>query len=96
MLILPAPLFLFLAHALLLMLTSILYGRYGGAIPYPVYWVLAPLVVSAVLVALYQVATAIMPRMFASMIGAGGKTGPSAAQAQSRGAGIAPTAALKI
>ncbi|MEW7849709.1 acyltransferase [Massilia aurea] len=88
--------FLFLAHAPLLMLSWILYNRYGSAIPYPVYWVLAPLVVSAVLVALYQVASAIMPRVFASMIGAGGKARPSGAQAQPRGAGIVPTAALKI
>jgi len=87
--------FLFLAHAPLLMLSWILYGRYGSAIPYPVYWVLAPLVVSAMLVALYEVATAIMPRMFASTIGAGAKARQSTAQAQSRGAGTVPTAAMK-
>lgn len=62
--------FLFLAHSPLVLVTWVLYSRYGSAIPYPVYWVLAPLWVSAVLVAVYRIAATTMPRLFPSMIGA--------------------------
>lgn len=65
--------FLFLAHSPLVLLTWLLYNRFGTAIPYPVYWVVAPLWVSAVLVAVYRVAAASSPRLFASVIGAGTK-----------------------
>ncbi|MBD8629003.1 acyltransferase [Oxalobacteraceae sp. CFBP 8753] len=64
--------FMFLAHAPVLMVTSVLYKRFGEMLPYPVYWVLAPLVVTAILVATYQVAMACMPRLFPTLIGASG------------------------
>ena len=64
--------FMFLAHAPVLMVTSVLYKRFGETLPYPVYWVLAPLVVTAILVATYQVAMACMPRLFSTLIGASG------------------------
>lgn len=66
--------FLFLAHAPVLLMTWVLYGRYGSAIPYPVYWVLAPLCVGAVLIALYKLAMATMPRVFRVMIGASARS----------------------
>jgi succinoglycan biosynthesis protein ExoH len=71
--------FLFLAHAPLVLLTWVIYSRYGSAIPYPVYWVLAPLWVSVVLVAVYRVAAVLMPRVFAAMIGASKKPTPALA-----------------
>ena len=83
--------FLFLGHAPILMLTWILYGRYGRAIPYPVYWVLAPFVVSAILLAVYQVAIATIPHIFKAMIGAGSK--PAAARDQQRRGSLAQPAA---
>ena len=67
--------FMFLAHAPLVMVTGVLYGRYGSAIPYPVYWVLAPLWVTAVLVAVYRVAATAIPNLFSFMIGARSTTG---------------------
>lgn len=66
--------FLFLAHAPVLMLTWIFYKRFGGALPYPVYWVLAPVMVTIVLVAVYRLAWASMPRVFAFLIGASSKS----------------------
>lgn len=63
--------FMFLAHAPILMMTSVLYKRYGGALPYPVYWFLAPLLVTALLIVIYHLAYAAMPRVFAVLIGAG-------------------------
>jgi succinoglycan biosynthesis protein ExoH len=58
------------------------YGRYGSAIPYPVYWVLAPIAVSALLIAVYQVAMATMPRVFEVMIGGGARARTSVSGAQ--------------
>jgi succinoglycan biosynthesis protein ExoH len=87
--------FLFLGHAPILMLTWILYGRYGSAIPYPVYWVMAPLVVSAILLVVYQLAIATIPRVFTAMIGASTRHGagarPAAARDQQRAATLAHT-----
>lgn len=62
--------FMFLAHAPVLMLTWILYERFGHAMPYPVYWVLAPIVVTAFLIGVYRLAWLGMPRVFAVLIGA--------------------------
>jgi succinoglycan biosynthesis protein ExoH len=83
--------FLFLGHAPILMLTWILYGRYGSAIPYPVYWVMAPLIVSAILVGVYQLALGTMPRVFKAMIGA--STKPAAGRGEQRRGSLAQPAA---
>jgi succinoglycan biosynthesis protein ExoH len=85
---------LFLGHAPILMLTWVLYGRYGSAIPYPVYWVMAPLVVSAILVVVYQLALGTMPRVFEAMIGASNKQ--AAGRGEQRRGSLAQPAALKI
>ena len=77
-----ASFFLFLAHAPVLLLTWVVYGRYGSAIPYPVSWVLAPIAVSALLIAVYQVAMATMPRVFEVMIGGGARARTSVSRAQ--------------
>ncbi|RNF32765.1 hypothetical protein NM04_00040 [Massilia aurea] len=65
--------FMFLAHSPVLLLTWILYGRFGDGLPYPVYWVMAPLVVTGVLIVVYRLAEHLMPRLFPVLIGAGGK-----------------------
>lgn len=81
--------FLFLAHAPVLMLTWLLYGRYGSALPYPLYWVAAPLLVAAILVAVYRLADAAMPRLFPKLIGASRKPGRAPADSVRQGS---PTA----
>jgi succinoglycan biosynthesis protein ExoH len=72
--------FLFLAHAPVLMLTWILYQRFGAAIPYPVYWVMAPVLVTAIVIGVYLLLDAAMPRVFRRLIGAGDRP-PQAAHA---------------
>lgn len=79
--------FLFLAHAPVLLMTWVLYGRYGSAIPYPVYWVLAPIFVGAVLIAVYKLAMATMPRVFRVMIGASARSRPPSVPGAQRGDG---------
>ena len=79
--------FLFLAHAPVLLMTWVLYGRYGNAIPYPVYWVLAPICVGAVLIAVYKLAMATMPRVFRVMIGAGARSRSPSVPGAQRGDG---------
>lgn len=88
--------FLFLAHAPVLLSTWVIYGRYGKAIPYPVYWVLAPLLVSAVLIVTYRVAMAIMPQAFRVMIGAGARARSSSVPGAQRIDGIDPAEAVKV
>lgn len=70
--------FLFLAHAPVLMLTWILYQRFGAAIPYPVYWVMAPLLVTAIVIGVYLLLDAAMPRVFRQLIGAGDRPSQAA------------------
>lgn len=69
--------FMFLAHSPVLLLSWIVYGRTGGAIPYPAYWVLAPILVTAVLVVVYHLGHAALPRLFPVLIGAAGKPRPA-------------------
>ncbi|MEF9926310.1 MAG: acyltransferase [Massilia sp.] len=77
--------FLFLAHAPVLLMTWVLYDRYGSAMPYPVYWVLAPICVTAVLIAVYKLAMATMPRVFRVMIGASIRSRPLSVPGVQRG-----------
>lgn len=57
--------FIFLMHAPILMATWMIYSRYGAALPYPLYWVAAPLFTTALLMAVYRVCKANMPTLFA-------------------------------
>lgn len=65
--------FLFLAHAPVLMLTWVLYQRFGTPAAYPLYWLLAPLLVTGIVIGTYLVLDAAMPRLFRKLIGAGDK-----------------------
>jgi len=69
--------FMFLAHAPVLMVTSVVYKRFGDALPYPVYWFLAPVAVTAFLIVIYQLAFAVMPRLFGILIGANAASRPA-------------------
>lgn len=57
--------FIFLMHAPILMATWMVYSRYGAALPYPLYWVAAPLFTTALLMAIYRVCKARIPTAFA-------------------------------
>lgn len=65
--------FMFLAHAPVLLLTWIVYQRTDSLLPYPLYWVLAPLAVTAFLVATYRLSDGLFPRLFSILVGAGKK-----------------------
>jgi succinoglycan biosynthesis protein ExoH len=67
--------FLFVAHAPLLFATWLVYQRFGQGLPYPVYWVLAPVLTTAMIVALYRCAARFVPGPFALMIGGRNKKG---------------------
>jgi len=88
--------FLFLAHAPVLMLTWILYQRFGAALPYPLYWVMAAPLVTAIVIGVYLLLDAAMPHVFRKMIGVSEtpRQSPSDLDA-ARGADNAP-AVMKI
>jgi succinoglycan biosynthesis protein ExoH len=62
--------FVFVAHAPVLLATSIIYKPFAAYVPYPLYWLLAPVLTTALLVLVYQLAMRIMPGLFSSVIGA--------------------------
>lgn len=57
--------FIFLMHAPILIATWLVYSRYGAALPYPIYWVCAPLLTTTLLMGLYHLFGASMPIWFA-------------------------------
>lgn len=58
----------FLTHAPILAITWIAYTRYLTSIPYPVYWVLAPIVTVTIVVMLYCIATRTLPYNLAERV----------------------------
>jgi len=60
--------FVFVAHAPVLMATWIVYRPLAKAVPYPVYWLLAPVLTTAVLVVAYRLAMRIAPNAFSALI----------------------------
>lgn len=62
--------FIFVAHAPLVLVLSMAYNKLGQAIPYPLYWCLAPVLVVAILTGLYRILMWACPGLFAPMIGA--------------------------
>lgn len=61
--------FLFLSHAPILFGLSLIYQRFQDRIPYPVYWILSPVLVTMIVVALYEGAMRVMPQVFKTMVG---------------------------
>lgn len=61
--------FLFLAHAPVLLVISIMYKRFSAHVPFPVYWLLTPVVVTSVLVGIYMVLARLIPATFNTLIG---------------------------
>jgi succinoglycan biosynthesis protein ExoH len=62
--------FVFVAHAPVLLATWMAWQRLAPRGPYPLYWLLAPVATSAVLVLVYRLAMRWMPGLFSSLIGA--------------------------
>lgn len=60
--------FVFVAHAPVLMATWIVYRPLAKAVPYPVYWLLAPVLTTAVLVLAYRLAMRVAPNAFSAVI----------------------------
>lgn len=61
--------FLFLAHAPLLLVISMVYKRFAGVIPYPVFWLLTPVLITAILALVYKLAMRLIPDTFRLLIG---------------------------
>jgi succinoglycan biosynthesis protein ExoH len=61
--------FIFIAHAPLLAVSWALYQRYLPALPYQLYWVLTPPIVTGMLVALHQLAMRLAPGFFSFILG---------------------------
>lgn len=65
-----ASFLIFLAHAPLLLVSSVVYQTLGDGIPYPLYWIATPVAVVAILTLAYHAFMRICPRLFAPLIGA--------------------------
>jgi succinoglycan biosynthesis protein ExoH len=61
--------FLFLSHAPVLLLVAMLYKKSAGVIPFPVYWVVTPLIVTSIVVGLYLLFMRVAPATFNVLIG---------------------------
>jgi succinoglycan biosynthesis protein ExoH len=61
--------FVFIAHAPLLAVSWVLYRRYLPGFPYQLYWILTPLIVTGMLVVLYQQAMRLAPGLFSFILG---------------------------
>lgn len=61
--------FLFLAHAPVLLASYMVYQKFSAVIPYSVYWFAAPVVTSAILIAVYRAAMYVAPRAFGLIVG---------------------------
>lgn len=82
--------FIFLAHAPLLLVLSVVYQKLGSGIPYPLYWFAIPFVIVGILSLLYHALMRICPRLFAPMIGAELPDGRGKAPAASVPARLSP------
>jgi len=65
-----ASFFIFLAHAPLLLVSSVAYQAFGDGIPYPIYWIATPVAIVAALSLVYHRFMRLCPRLFAPLIGA--------------------------
>lgn len=61
--------FIFLAHAPLMLVLSVMYQKLGEPIPYPLYWFAMPVVIVTILSMLYHALMRMCPHLFAPLIG---------------------------
>jgi succinoglycan biosynthesis protein ExoH len=69
--------FIFVTHAPLLLVSMLVYTRFAAYVPYPVYWVLAPVVTSALLVFAFRLAMWTAPSLFSIVVGSRPVVGPA-------------------
>jgi len=62
--------FVFVAHAPVLLATWMVYKKVADVVPYPLYWIGAPVVTTASLVMVYRLAMRYLPGLFSLAIGA--------------------------
>ena len=67
--------FIFMAHAPILLLSWMVYQRVGTLVPYPLYWIMSPLLTIGSLMLTYQLAARFAPRLLSTVLGA--KIGPA-------------------
>lgn len=60
--------FIFVAHAPLLAVSWMVYRKYSSLIPYQLYWLLAPFVISGLLILFHKVAMRLFPGFFSFII----------------------------
>ncbi len=63
--------FIFLAHSLVLIASWIAYKKAGASIPYQLYWLITPFLTTALLIAIYQLATKYCFPLFSFVLGSG-------------------------
>jgi succinoglycan biosynthesis protein ExoH len=61
--------FIFITHAPLLLATMLVYTPLAAYVPYPVYWVLAPVLTSTLLVCAFRLAMWTAPSLFSIVVG---------------------------
>jgi len=61
--------FLFLSHAPVLLAVAMMYKKVDGFVPFPVYWIVTPVIVTSMVIGLYQLFMRVAPTMFNILIG---------------------------
>ncbi|HEY4548622.1 MAG TPA: acyltransferase [Pedomonas sp.] len=61
--------FIFVAHAPVLMATWLVYDELGEPVPYPLYWLAAPVITLGILVIVYKLALTFTPSVFSAILG---------------------------
>lgn len=72
--------FIFVAHAPVLLASWIVFKPLARVVPYPIYWLLAPVLVAALLVLVYRLGARYVPGLFGAVLGSPvhGATRPAA------------------
>lgn len=61
--------FLFVSHAPVLLATWLVYQRIGANLPYPLYWLLAPVLTTVTVIAVYKLAARWAPGLLGAVLG---------------------------
>jgi len=61
--------FLFLSHAPVLLLVSMVYKKYAGVIPFSLYWIATPVIVASIVIGMYVLFMRVAPATFNVLIG---------------------------
>jgi succinoglycan biosynthesis protein ExoH len=80
--------FIFCVHAPILIVTWQLYKRVGAGVPYPLYWIAAPLFAVSLLVCLYKVGMRVAPDALQLLLGGRDRKKTDAPLPEAAGAGV--------